>query len=110
MWVFTTDGFFSVVAHRARPGFVLVRARAREDLEALAHRIPRLVMEEDVDADYRWRAVVSRAEWQNALAGMAGKIDYDNFKNAVADRAGARRAALYGEVWSLMRPLHDEHR
>ena len=32
MWLLTTRGFFSVVAHRNEPDAVLVRARARIDL------------------------------------------------------------------------------
>jgi hypothetical protein len=35
MWLVTTQGFYSVVAHRGDPDRVLVRARVREDLEAL---------------------------------------------------------------------------
>ena len=40
MWLFTTQGFYSVVAHRRDPDRLLVRARAREDLEALRDQIP----------------------------------------------------------------------
>ena len=105
MWVFTTEGFFSVVAHRSRSGYLLVRARTREDLEALAGRIPSLEPFEDPDADYRWRALVKAGDWQNVLASLAGAIDYDNFKNAVAERQGPDRARVYSGVWSVMRSI-----
>ena len=35
MWVMTTQGFYSVVAHRDEPDSVIVRARTSEDIEAL---------------------------------------------------------------------------
>jgi hypothetical protein len=105
MWVFTTEGFYSVVAHRTRPGYLLVRARAREDLEALKARIPSLEPFEDASADYRWRAEVKASDWQNALAELGGAIDYDNFKNAVGERQGSDRARVYSGVWSVVRAL-----
>ena len=48
---------------------------------------------------------MKKADWQNALASMAGAIDYDNFKDAVAERQDAERARLYSGVWSLLRTL-----
>jgi hypothetical protein len=107
VWVFTTRGFYSVVAHRTRLGYVLVRARTREDLEALAHLLRDVTIEEDEGADYRWRAAIKKSEWQDAVARLAGDIDYDNFKNAVAERVGVSRAALYGDVWAVVRGLQE---
>ena len=75
MWIFTTAGFYSVVAHRTRHGHVIVRARTREDLEALGSRIRGLKIDENPSADYRWRAEVKTSDWQNALASLAGAID-----------------------------------
>ena len=80
MWVFTTAGFYSVVAHRTRPGYVLVRARTRVDLEALNAWIPDLEVFEDQAADYRWRVEATTANWQNALASLGGTIDYDKLQ------------------------------
>src|SRR5687767_13175947 len=107
MWVFTTEGFYSVVAHRTRSGYVVVRARTREDLEALKQRIPSLELFEGAGTDYRWRAVVKTSDWQNALSALAGGIDYDNFKNAVAERQGSERARVYAGVWSVVRALQS---
>ena len=105
MWILTTQGFYSVVAHRDEPDELLVRARTREDIEALREQIPTLEPFEDRTADYRHRAVVSRAEWVAALAQLATDLDYDNFKNAVAERQGHERAALYGVLWGELRRL-----
>ena len=40
MWVMTTQGFYSAVADRDDPGSVIVRARTRDDIEALRKQIP----------------------------------------------------------------------
>lgn len=108
MWLVTTQGFYSAVAHRSHPDFVIVRVRRREDLEALRHQIPEIEPSEDRTADYRHRALVSRAEWVVAVAQLASAIDYDNFKGAVADRQGAARARVYGRVWSDLLELQTE--
>lgn len=100
MWLVTTQGFYSVVAHRTRPDHVLVRARAREDLEALRRQIPSLESYEDERADYHWRAEVHRDDWRRALIQLADLVDYDNFKGAVAKRQGMKREAVYHRVWS----------
>ena len=102
MWLFTTQGFYSVVEDREDSNRVLVRARAKEDLEALKRQIPDLQIQETLgpDHDYGWRAFVTRDQWCEAVAQLAGEIDYDNFKNAVADRQGHDRADLYMPVWN----------
>ena len=105
MWVFTTQGFYSVVADRNDPGQVLVRGRAREDLEALKGQIADLEIFEDRAADYRWRAYVSREQWRDAVAQIAEEIDYPNYKDAVAERQSHDRASVYGRVWSVLQSL-----
>ena len=105
MWTITTRGFYSVVAHRELPDTMLVRGRVRADLDALGDLIPGLAVYEDRGADYRYRAIVSSPAWRAALDVMASEIDYDNFKNAVAERQGHGRARVYGEVWSVLHPL-----
>ena len=105
MWLVTTRGFYSAVQHDGDPTRILVRARVREDLERLREILPNLEPWHDPHADYAWRAVVLRREWGYALGVMAGEIDYRNFKNAVAEQQGKRRAAVYGKVWSVLSTL-----
>ncbi len=107
MWLLTTQGFYSVVAHRDDPEKLLVRARTRADIEALREQIPSLEPFEDPAADYRHRAVVSRAEWLVAVALLVTEIDYDNFKDAVAAQQSSERAALYGVLWRELRRLQQ---
>ncbi|MCX6388180.1 MAG: hypothetical protein NTX07_05565 [Solirubrobacterales bacterium] len=108
MWTITTRGFYSVVAHRTIPEAVLVRGRVREDIEALDDLIPNLEVFEDTAADYRWRAVVQKADWLSALNTMASDVDYDNFKRAVAKEQGSERAQAYADVWSVLYRLQRD--
>ncbi len=77
MWVFTTIGFFSVVAHRDDPHTLLVRARVREHLDALRrHHLPDLEIVALDDARYAFAAFVSRDEWEHAAQQLARDVDY----------------------------------
>lgn len=102
MWLFTTQGFYSVVAHRDDPGTLIVRARTAGDIVSLREQIPEIEPFEDASADYRHRALVSRAEWLAAVAQLTAEIDYDNFKSEVARQQGRDRARAYGRVWGEM--------
>ena len=108
MWLITSQGFYSVVAHGEDASLVLVRARTQGDLLALRKQIPALDLWEDPTADYRWRAEVRREDWHAAVAELAAATDYGNFKSEVARCQGSRRAALYERVWSTLRALQDE--
>lgn len=108
MWLVTTRGFYSVVADHHEDGHVLVRARVREDLEALADLIPGLDVEETPERDYRFRASVPRELWAAAAVALADEIDYPNFKNAVAERQGSERAGTYGRVWWTLLDLQED--
>ena len=110
MWLITTRGFYSVVEHRSDPERLIVRARRREDLEALSELIPELEIFSDRRADYRWRAIVSRSEWVVAVALLVAELDYPNFKSAVAKRQGSERAQLYGEIWQILYGLQESEK
>jgi hypothetical protein len=108
MWLITTRGFYSVVADHYEDGNVLVRARVREDLEALGDLIPGLEVEETPERDYRFRASVPREVWTATAGALAEEIDYPNFKNAVAERQGPERAGTYGRVWWTLLDLQED--
>ena len=102
MWLFTKQGFYSIV--RKGDGRWHIRARARKDLENLNrlagtdHAIHR-----SDGADYRWRLVVPGAEAQALIAQLAADIDYPNFKEAVAQTPGQEdKLGILHEIWSLM--------
>lgn len=102
MWIFTTAGFLSVVTDGQHPGNLLVRARARQDIETFVETTGAPAATETPQRDYRWRTSVPAATFATWLAQQGEAIDYGNFKSAVADRQGYERASRYGEVWQVM--------
>lgn len=100
MWVYLTDALLSIVAHRDRPGHLLVRARFAGDIERI---FPSAEVTETPDADYRFRATIPRADVAKAVADAAMAINYPNFKatlrggtTAERERAEAYHDAHYG--------------
>src|SRR5438874_2053133 len=111
MWLFSKQGFFSVVRHSHRPGHLLVRARLRADADNLA----RLLSEETgrafaplvtPDADYLYRLEVPREDFARVMARLVQELDYPNFKLAV--HGNPDRDRTYGRVWSVMAELQED--
>lgn len=101
MWIFLNDSMLSIVAHRERKDCLLVRARLRGDIEA---NFPKAEVWEDNQADYRWRAVVTREEVSRVLFEQAYRIDYTNFKGSVKER---ERHDWYMRVWTEGHRMQD---
>jgi hypothetical protein len=103
MWIFTTTGFFSAVLDLTDDtgSTMMVRARWRGDLERLQEfaTFDGRGIVETPDADYRFRAFMKTAHWIGALEELGRRIDYGNFKDAVAKTDGPR-ARAYLSVWS----------
>lgn len=72
MWLMTTRGFYSVVEHRDDAERLIVRARCRGDIEALAGLVSGVPVEL-ASADYAWRVEVTRSEWQAAMQCWWGR-------------------------------------
>jgi hypothetical protein len=121
MWLFTKHGFYSAVCARQAEGRygapldasrIMVRARVRAHLDALKTRFEDVLgaceVMESPHTDYRWRIFVDKAQWSGVVEALAGEIDYDNFKGAVARHQGrddsAYEHALH-DVWSVMYEL-----
>jgi hypothetical protein len=95
----------SIVAHRQDRKVVVVRARAKEHLEAFfagAHSEPEII--ETQAADYRWRVYCTRDLARTMLTRAFDGINYPNFKNSVRD---ARLHRAYSRVWGVMRDYQD---
>jgi hypothetical protein len=103
MWLFTTIGFFSVVAHRDDPGTILIRARVREDLDSLRrHHLPDLEIT-DAAGTYAFEALVSRDEWEHAAQQLSRSVDYTD------DAAMQRLQSVASGNSSLSSAADDEH-
>ena len=115
IWIMTRHGFFSVVENRDDDNAVLIRARAREDLENLLIFAGDLIKGNpdwkidgpDMMADYRWRLWVQRDDWKTVLAALTDDIDYPNFKSAV-HKVSHERADTYMKVWSVMHGVQQK--
>jgi hypothetical protein len=117
MWLQTKYGFYSVIEHRDDVNTMMVRARCREDLEALCDEVAAGVRRDynngdaqgfdsdrivfSPDADYHYRLIVPRAAWMEVALRLMTEIDYPNFKSAVGERDKAR-ADLYHDVWATL--------
>jgi hypothetical protein len=98
MWICLSDSFYSIVAHRSRPGYLLVRARRPGDIERL---LPGAKVQVMPRADYRYRTVAPAKDVARALATRVQAIEYTNFKaSAAGDLAGA-----YAEIWAILAGL-----
>jgi hypothetical protein len=80
MWLLTKKSFVSVVQHRTQPDDVLVRAR---DKSHLARLFPKKQIQEDAEADYRYRLIVPKKELAKVVSDyIMQNLNYDNFKAA----------------------------
>jgi len=96
MWIFFNDSFVSCVEHKKDHTKIMVRARLQGGIEAL---FPGVDVERTPDADYLYRAVVSKEDVSKMVSDRIQGIDYPNFKNSVTDN---RRHDAYSRVWEVM--------
>lgn len=103
MWIFTKNGFASVVAHRDDPKTVLVRCRCKADAQYFADKLSVEWFIDDT-ADYRYRMEAPKSRVGILMAEEVGQIDYDNFKNALPkdEPNSAERHDVYLRVWASM--------
>ena len=105
MWLFTSKSFLSVVADKENPkgDRLLVRSRIVGDIEEV---FPGANVMETPNADYRFRAWVSREKVDKAISEYVQNLNYINFKNSVEDQD---RLKPLMRVWSTMHE-HQEAR
>jgi hypothetical protein len=108
MWLFTKHGFFSAVDDRQKRAHIVLRSRDPADLKRLIAAFPEVQMSEVVITprrDYPCRVYLEHAQFKKLAFMLASDIHYDNFKNEVYKQPGqgAKREALYHDVWSTMR-------
>jgi len=77
MWIFSSQGFLSIVAHSGKPDILIVRSRFRGHIERI---FPRAHVQEDNNMDYRFRTQLPAKEVSEVIARMVSEISYDNFK------------------------------
>lgn len=92
MWIYTTFGQLSVVAHRTKPNTMIVRSREATTISR-AHELTqptkRGKMECTPEADYQHRYECSGEAFQGLLVRLAEDVAYPNFKNACCEQGNA---------------------
>lgn len=116
MWLFTKEGFFSVVKNEgADEDEVLIRARVDEDLTRLIEFIGRDIGDEfkdfyrweDTYSDYRYRLVVRREVFARYMSEAVMDIDYTNVKDSIDQDSEERHSAMM-QVWGAMMTLQPD--
>lgn len=104
MWIFLNDAFLSVVADKDDPSGrrLLVRACREGDIERV---FPAAEVAMTADADYRFRAWLSRERVAAVLKQQVEALAYTNFKSSIRDRA--YHDAAMG-AWSVMHRYQSE--
>jgi hypothetical protein len=102
MWIFTTEGFYSIVTADEFDHELMVRARCDKDLDRLrAGSFPELGPNVKLSGrDYPVRAFTTRGDLAQCLSRLALSLNYSNFKSEVARRHSSARAHIYGDVWA----------
>ncbi len=110
MWLLTPTGFYSAVV-TDDSDVLAVRTRTLDDARQLVDRVfgdgdySRVITRPH--ADYRHRVLLRREQWTEFVADEAAHIDYGNFKQAVAERQGWAREAVYADVWATLHRLQE---
>jgi len=101
MWLFTKQGFFSVVQNKCDSSKLHVRSQFNGDLERLLCRYGIVAnIDHTPSGDYQYRCDVDRDDFARIVSEEASAIDYEKFKPAVHD--GTIRDTAYAEVFLAM--------
>lgn len=101
MWICLSDSFLSIVAHRSKPDYLLVRARRAGDIKKV---FPDYEEEYTPRADYLYRALIPRGVVSEVMKSEILMINYDNFKNSVQDNTLHN---AYADFWGTMYALQS---
>ena len=97
MWIQFNNAFLSIVENRENTTELLVRGRVKGDIEKV---FPEADVFEDNNADYKYRAFISKAIVAEKIMLKVTEINYDNFKNFVRE---IERKKVYGNIWVELR-------
>jgi hypothetical protein len=97
MWIFSQDGFYSIVQKGEQ---FHVCTRRKQDLV----NVGLTPTKSYAGSDYPWRAILAnRAELLMLLEKLGEFINYPNFKGRIGERPDqANRLGEYHKIWALM--------
>jgi len=108
MWIFTKYGFFSVTCKKDDTNTLQIRARVEKHLENLKERFASLSgydIISNVGTDYLCRIYVPKEIWSSVMEELTKELDYNNFKNEVGSRMGAKdeyHQSLMDVWWTML--------
>ncbi len=100
MWICMNNAFFSIVDDGKVEGCLVVRARRQGDIE----KVFGVEAETLRRRDYQFRAHVAREKVAEVIAESVKAIDYDNFKNSVADDDLHEAYAKFWHIHASIQP------
>ena len=91
-------GYLSIVSHRYKPEFLMVRARVEEHITSLWPDTE--IYAPSGSHDYQYRADIPREEVARVIIEyIVSELTYDDFKSSVNDW-NLRRA--FADIWGIM--------
>jgi hypothetical protein len=100
MWIFTKEGFLSIVQYGNTPDILLVRSRFKGHIE----RIFGVKAEVGVKTDYEYRAKIAKAKVSKAISKLVDDIDYGNFKEELCLKTNDDRLYVL-RCWAVYEAL-----
>jgi len=103
MWLFTKQGFFSVVSKDFSKDEILIKTRSKNDLINLCQKlkIDTEKVQEDFD-NYPFQLVVKKDIFISYLSDYVYEIDYESVQdNIIVDKDNERKKA-YKTIWQAM--------
>jgi hypothetical protein len=102
MWIFTLDGFYSVVEDARNKDFVYARGRDAGDIDRLCKRIGTGAKRIDTpQSDYPFRARLRKKSWRRYVNMAVADLKYTNFKDAIGNKKdGWNRELIMLRIWS----------
>ena len=100
MWLFTSEGFVSVVAHSEKPDTLLVRARDEDSLLSLVEATG-ATLRHTPSNDYPYRIEALREAFSAWLAEQVFNLDYTKYKAHMWSQRPEFGDALH-DVWVAM--------
>lgn len=104
MWIFLPNAMLSIVAHRQRADFLMIRARIKGDIERV---FPGAIVTRSPAADYLYRATVHREKVASTIGQHLAAMSYTNVKGAIPFGDSRRRRFMH-DTWHVMQSAQHE--
>lgn len=105
MWIFTKDGFYSVIQKSNQKGtdLLTVGSRYKSDMARLIKglNIPEDKLLKATGTEYEYRVEVKTSVIADYMKEQVMQIDYSNFKHEIELR-NKKRADIYHGVWAKL--------